>query len=105
MIPTRTLPIASTVCSICAAIYPARDVHTCTYETPEGEGEPMPNIEHPDKMPVDQPYITPGDRNRHQDVRLGCLRLAAETGMPVTDIKTTAEQWATWVLGGNQKEN
>lgn len=103
LIPRRRRPHATTVCAICSAIYLTTDVHVCTQETPT-EGDPMtqytPPFDHPDKV-----YALPGDGNRHQDIRLACLRLAAETGMDATEIQTTATEWATFVLGANQKEN
>lgn len=104
LIPPRRRPHATTVCAICAAIYLTTDVHTCTQETPT-EGEPMTNqypppFDHPDKV-----YALPGDANRHQEIRLACLRLAAETGMPTDQIQATANDWTNFVLGTNQKEN
>lgn len=96
LIPRRRRPHATTVCAICAAIYLTTDVHTCTQETPT-EGDPM--LDHPDKITAEAGIALPGDRNRHRDIRLACVQLAAETGMTVGDVLPTAKTWADWILG------
>lgn len=110
---------AATVCAICSAVYPARDPHTCTYENPHQEGTPTMANHHRRRPPpgpagessarVDRDGIyiekwpTPDDAERH--VRLDCLRLAAETGLPVDRIQQQAAEWADFVLGTTKKEN
>lgn len=80
----------------------ALDIHTCTYE-PTTRKEPMTN--HTTQREEHRPTRGRGPRSPQgpQSVRLECLRLAAETGMPVRDVQTTATEWANFVLGITKK--
>lgn len=63
-------------------------------------------LDHPDKITTDVGIVLPATNvDREIRVRLTCLRLAAETGMPADKIQATADDWANWALGTNQKEN
>lgn len=103
---------AATVCVVCSAVYPVRAPHTCTYEDPQQEGTPtMSNRAHRRPPP---PPPGPDSANSAQparssypasSVRMDCLRLAAESGMPDHLIATRAAEWADFVLGTTKKEN
>ena len=98
---------AATVCAICGAIYPSRDIHTCTYENTHQEGTPMPNHHHHRRRPPPGPAGDSSARvvpSPERHVRLDCLRLAAETGMPEHLVTQRAAEWANFVLGTTQKE-
>lgn len=92
-----------TVCAVCSAIYQVREPHTCTYE-PTTRKEPMTN--HTTQREEHRPPRGRGPRSPQapQDVRLECLRLAAETGMPEGQIQQYADRWADFVLGTTTKE-
>lgn len=98
---------AATVCAVCSAVYPARDIHTCTYENPHQEGTTMPNHQRrrPPPGPAGEssarPKVTPSSAER---VRLECLRLAAETGISIDHIQNRAAEWADFVLGTTTKK-
>lgn len=100
---------AATVCAICSAVYPAHDIHTCTYENPHQEGNT--NMQYP-PAPYAPTYPTPAglkmpddpEPDSGQDIRLTCLRLAVETGMPEHLIATRATEWADFVLGTTTNE-
>ena len=79
------------VCRSCDAIYPRATTHTCNTRNPKEN--PMPNPP------------TYNEQNA-QNIRLQCLRLAAETGMQVEHIQATAADWADFVLDNTtSKEN
>ena len=64
------------VCRLCGAIYPRTDTHTCTTSKEN-------------RMPNPPTY----NEQNAQNIRLQCLRLAAETGMQADLIQPTAADW------------
>jgi hypothetical protein len=97
---------AATVCAICGAIHPVHDLHACTYENPHQEGTTMPTTSHRRPPPGGSGQAPVWTQSTGPErVRLECLRLATETGMPEHLIASRAAEWADFVLGTTKKEN